>query len=151
MNDRWKAGLLQTWNNPACVVRVTGLEPARLWRWNLNPMRLPIPPYPQIFSWQWRVDSWQLRGSSITVHYQLSTGLLFQNEDGRNVFLRGGDGDGFDGPSVGQVLIHYTHIRCGQAQRAVCCNYFFHSNHLLSCFLCTGAPRDQAAKRLWIL
>ena len=28
--------------------RVTGLEPARETHWNLNPTRLPIPPYPQI-------------------------------------------------------------------------------------------------------
>ena len=29
------------------VVRVTGLEPARGCHWNLNPARLPIPPYPR--------------------------------------------------------------------------------------------------------
>ena len=28
------------------MVRITGLEPAREAHWNLNPARLPIPPYP---------------------------------------------------------------------------------------------------------
>ena len=32
------------------LVRVTGLEPARLSHWNLNPTCLPIPPYPHLFS-----------------------------------------------------------------------------------------------------
>lgn len=29
------------------LVRVTGVEPARETRWILNPLRLPVPPYPR--------------------------------------------------------------------------------------------------------
>ena len=32
------------------MVRVTGLEPARFWQWNLNPPSLPIPPHPHMNS-----------------------------------------------------------------------------------------------------
>ena len=35
------------------LVRMTGLEPARFWRWNLNPMSLPIPPHPHINPTLW--------------------------------------------------------------------------------------------------
>ena len=30
------------------LVRITGLEPARLGHWTLKPARLPVPPYPHI-------------------------------------------------------------------------------------------------------
>ena len=32
------------WVSPKLMVRPTGLEPARIIHWNLNPARLPIPP-----------------------------------------------------------------------------------------------------------
>ena len=38
----------ETYASLLFLVRMTGLEPARFWRWNLNPMSLPIPPHPHI-------------------------------------------------------------------------------------------------------
>ena len=35
-------------NDRSNLVRVTGLEPAREYHWNLNPACLPIPPYPHV-------------------------------------------------------------------------------------------------------
>ena len=48
------------------LVRMTGLEPARFWRWNLNPMSLPIPPHPHILI-TYIIAHWNLNPMSLPV------------------------------------------------------------------------------------
>lgn len=96
------------------MVRVTGVEPARETRWILNPLRLPVPPYPRIHGGRNAGGGFD---PCADARDQRSTALFYQLD---RVFVNGGHSGFFYRTLSFFLQVFLQTLRFSQGHRDFC-------------------------------